>query len=158
MPVDEPLTFIPDEELPENDPHHRSRYHNFAMALRGNMGQWALYPGKVKNPSSAAQRINNDRFGTLPCTDFEAKVIRGQVYVRYWPMEMRPGQQQRHHHVPPPPSHSTDTWAVLLFQRVGPERAETLYKMLSRVLHPDMPLGSEILQKELNAAMDQVRS
>lgn len=40
-------------------------------------------------------------------------------------------------------------WAVTLFDRVGPERKEAVFKALSKVLHPDTPTGDHDLMREL---------
>jgi len=57
-----------------------------------------------------------------------------------------------------PGPHRTDTddadagaWARLLFARVGPQRADAVYRALSKCLHPDVG-GDTELQRELNAA------
>lgn len=153
-------TFIADEDL-KDDPHPRARYLNFAMALRRNPGLWAEYPGKVKSAASTAARLNSDSWGSLPCTDFEAKVSEGKCYVRFHPQELREGYQRRarrEEQIPPPPvpQRSTDTWATLLFERLGPERADMTYRLLSKLLHPDMPLGDKTLMQELNAARNSL--
>jgi hypothetical protein len=43
-------------------------------------------------------------------------------------------------------------WARALFRRVGPQRHATVYRALSRILHPDTDTGDTALQRELNAA------
>ena len=46
-----------------------------------------------------------------------------------------------------------DDWAKALFARVGPERADAVFKALTRVLHPDnVATGDTELQRELNDA------
>lgn len=156
--------------------HHASRHHNFAITLRRTPGEWAQYPGTLSPGSgpTTVTRINNDRSGSLPCTEFEARLSEtGVVMVRYWPQECRqppPPRATRSDESfrvdyerlreefasqragPMPPPLTITNWADALFDRVGPERAEVIYKLLSRVLHPDMPLGSTELQRELNEA------
>lgn len=44
-------------------------------------------------------------------------------------------------------------WAREMFAAVGPQRAQTVYRALSRVLHPDQG-GSTELQQELNRAYE----
>jgi hypothetical protein len=54
---------------------------------------------------------------------------------------------------PPPPQRRTDaTWAQQLFAAVGPHRQASVYRALSRVLHPDTSTGDHTLQLQLNAA------
>ena len=52
-----------------------------------------------------------------------------------------------------------DDWAKALFTRVGPKRADAVFKALTRILHPDnADTGDTDLQRQLNdarAAMDQ---
>jgi hypothetical protein len=49
--------------------------------------------------------------------------------------------------------YSGDGWATALFARVGPERADAVFKALTRVLHPDnVATGDAALQRELNDA------
>jgi hypothetical protein len=44
-------------------------------------------------------------------------------------------------------------WARALFKRVGPSRAEPVFRSLTRVLHPDnATTGDTHIQRELNAA------
>jgi hypothetical protein len=46
-----------------------------------------------------------------------------------------------------------DGWAKAVFARVGPERADAVFKALTRVLHPDnVATGDAALQRELNDA------
>ena len=47
-------------------------------------------------------------------------------------------------------------WAQLLFARVGQQRAEPVFRALTRVLHPDTPTGDTQLQRELNNARDRL--
>lgn len=146
-------TFLSDDEVPDS-PHGSSKYHNFAMALKGNMGMWAPYPTKLASPTSRATQINNDAFGALPCYDFEAKVHEGTLYVRYYPEELRENNTGRREKATraPRPTTSTSTWATLLFERVGPDREDVVYRVLSKIFHPDMPSGDTELQRELNQA------
>ena len=47
----------------------------------------------------------------------------------------------------------TAGWARTLFRRVGPARAEPVFRSLTRILHPDNPTTVDTqLQRELNAA------
>lgn len=43
-------------------------------------------------------------------------------------------------------------WAEALFDAVGPTRREVVFRVLTRVLHPDVATGSEQLMKDLNNA------
>jgi hypothetical protein len=52
----------------------------------------------------------------------------------------------------PPRSSPSNDWAHSLFRAVGPDRAEAVYKALSRVLHPDTPTGDHQLMQQLNEA------
>jgi hypothetical protein len=53
---------------------------------------------------------------------------------------------------PPRCGHDDPTqWAHAVFRRVGPHRADRVYRALSRCLHPDMG-GDTQLQQELNQA------
>ena len=48
-----------------------------------------------------------------------------------------------------------DDWAKALFARVGPDRAEPVFKALTRILHPDnADTGDTELQRQLNDARD----
>ena len=158
MPMDaDDVVFYAEEELPSARPHHRSRYHEFAALLRQNLGLWAAYPGALTSPASRAHAINNDDFGSLPCSQFEAQVRENVLYVRYWPDELREQPSWRHFSPIPPPDHSTADWARLLFDRVGPERADVVFRVLSRVLHPDNAIGDVALQQELSDARKRLR-
>lgn len=56
----------------------------------------------------------------------------------------------------PPPRRSSgvgNDWACQLFVAVGPELTDKAYKVMSRVVHPDVG-GSEDLMKQLNSAYD----
>lgn len=47
-------------------------------------------------------------------------------------------------------------WAQVLLERVGPDRAQVVFRALSKVLHPDNPrTGDETLQKELVTALEK---
>lgn len=53
---------------------------------------------------------------------------------------------------------STSQWAEVLFQRVGEARVESVFRALTRVLHPDnLVTGDGSLQQELNNARDDLR-
>ena len=50
-------------------------------------------------------------------------------------------------------------WARILFRRVGPTRAEPLFRSLTRVLHPDNAKNRDTqLQREFNAASAELTS
>jgi hypothetical protein len=53
-------------------------------------------------------------------------------------------------------THDTADWARILFRRVGHQRAGPVFRSLSRILHPDTPTGDAQLQRELNAAHDEL--
>lgn len=52
------------------------------------------------------------------------------------------------------PRRPREDWAVLLLDTVGPDRAERVFKALSKVLHPDVG-GDHQLMRELVAARDR---
>jgi hypothetical protein len=53
---------------------------------------------------------------------------------------------------------SGSSWARLLFERVGPGRADAVHRALSRVVHPDNPATGDLqIQQELNDARELVR-
>jgi hypothetical protein len=61
----------------------------------------------------------------------------------------------------PPPRTTVGTdpsqWARILFHRVGPTRREPVFRVLTKVLHPDNPVtGDTTIQKELNAAREEL--
>ncbi|WP_078290444.1 hypothetical protein [Mycobacterium sp. D16R24] len=58
-------------------------------------------------------------------------------------------------HYDPPPSAAT--WAVAVLDAVGSERQEAVFRVLSRVLHPDAPTGDTALMRELIDGRDEVR-
>lgn len=56
-------------------------------------------------------------------------------------------------------THVPDTagWARILFRRVGPTRHEPVFRVLTKVLHPDNPVtGDTAIQNELNAAREEL--
>ena len=56
------------------------------------------------------------------------------------------------HGAPPTNNGANDhAWALGVFRRVGPDRTDTVYRMLSKALHPDVG-GSNELMRELNEA------
>ena len=56
---------------------------------------------------------------------------------------------------PPPPKPKPSQWALVLFERVGPDRVDSVYRALSRALHPDVGGDTQLMQ-ELNAARQEV--
>ena len=58
----------------------------------------------------------------------------------------------------PPPRHRDHDWAKMLFRRVGPARAGPVFRSLSKILHPDAASGDAQLQRELNAAHQEISS
>jgi hypothetical protein len=57
-----------------------------------------------------------------------------------------------------PGASQSGNWAEVLFNRVGPDRADAVFRSLTRILHPDNPAtGDGILQQELNKARDRYR-
>jgi hypothetical protein len=58
---------------------------------------------------------------------------------------------------PPRRNGNSPSWAQALFSNVGPDRADQVYRALTRILHPDNPrTGDTILQRELNTARAQL--
>jgi hypothetical protein len=54
---------------------------------------------------------------------------------------------------------NTTNWARLLFVAVGRDRAEPVFRALTRILHPDNPAtGDAQLQLDLNNARDELRA
>jgi len=51
-----------------------------------------------------------------------------------------------------------DGWAQHLFRAVGPSRVTAVHRALSKVLHPDVPTGSGVLQRELNDARAELEN
>ena len=51
-----------------------------------------------------------------------------------------------------------DGWAQHLFRAVGPSRVTAAHRALSKVLHPDVPTGSGVLQRELNDARAELEN
>ncbi|MGL5910108.1 MAG: hypothetical protein ACRCZP_08905 [Phycicoccus sp.] len=64
----------------------------------------------------------------------------------------RPGRAA----APPPSAAAPVNWAAELFAAVGPQRADTVYRALSRILHPDTG-GDTRLMQQLNAARPEQR-
>ena len=52
------------------------------------------------------------------------------------------------------PGAATGDWATNLFAAVGPSRADTVFRALARVLHPDAPTGDGALMRELLEARE----
>lgn len=62
---------------------------------------------------------------------------------------------------PPPPRQAPPRgadWAVELFAAVGPARAESVFRALTRVLHPDVATGDTVLMQDLNNARREIAS
>lgn len=55
---------------------------------------------------------------------------------------------------PPPPRQEPTPWAAALFAAVGTERHDTVFRALSRVLHPDTPTGDTALMHDLLEARE----
>lgn len=61
----------------------------------------------------------------------------------------------------PPPtnshanSHNDHDWALGVFKRIGPNRSDAAYRLLSRLVHPDVG-GSDAMMQELNAARREI--
>lgn len=51
-----------------------------------------------------------------------------------------------------------EDWAGRLLDAVGPDRAEAVFRALTRVLHPDTGSGDTVLMQQLNTARDQRRA
>ena len=51
-----------------------------------------------------------------------------------------------------------DGWAQHLFRAVGPSRVTAVHRALSKVLHPNVPTGSGVLQRELNDARAELEN
>ena len=51
-----------------------------------------------------------------------------------------------------------DGWAQHLFRAVGSSRVTAVHRALSKVLHPDVPTGSGVLQRELNDARAELEN
>jgi hypothetical protein len=81
---------------------------------------------------------------------------------RQW--EQRRQEQQRgyHHtghtgqHRQTPPGGQTQNWAEVLLTAVGPERADAVFRAVSRIVHPDTENGDAGLMRELIAARDRM--
>ena len=58
----------------------------------------------------------------------------------------------------PATSSACDGWAQHLFRAVGPSRVTAVHRALSKVLHPDVPTGSGVLQRELNDARAELEN
>ena len=55
------------------------------------------------------------------------------------------------------PGTKQQNWAELLFKRVGPDRTDSVYRALSRILHPDnATTGDKAMQQELNDAKSKL--
>ncbi len=61
-------------------------------------------------------------------------------------------ERERHQQQRKPRDPDPATWARILFQRVGPDRRQAVYRALAKVLHPDVATGDTVLQRELNDA------
>lgn len=54
-------------------------------------------------------------------------------------------------------STATNGWAEILFAAVGPALSESVFKALTKCLHPDVSGADRTLQQQLNAARDKAR-
>lgn len=81
MYVDD-VEFVNDEDLPPGR-LRRDQLEEFAIVLRTRPGVWAKYPGSMASPGTVAWRINHHASSSLPTEDFEAKVFKGEIYVRH---------------------------------------------------------------------------
>ncbi|WP_329414602.1 hypothetical protein OG563_18045 [Nocardia vinacea] len=54
-------------------------------------------------------------------------------------------------------STATNGWAEMLFAAVGPALSESVFKALTKCLHPDVSGADRTLQQQLNAARDRMR-
>lgn len=58
----------------------------------------------------------------------------------------------------PPAGRGSGDWAQVLFGRIGEDRIDVVFRVLSKVFHPDNPLtGDTVLQRELNEAREKFR-
>ncbi len=73
--------------------------------------------------------------------------LSGAIYYGHEVLDLRKKQE-----TPPPPQEPSPSWADALFQAVGPERANAVYRALSRVLHPDTEHGDHELMVQLTDA------
>lgn len=81
MYVDD-VEFVNDEDLPAGR-LRRDQLNEFGAVLRTRPGVWAKYPGSKASPGTVAWRINHGASPSLPTQDFEAKVFKGEIYVRF---------------------------------------------------------------------------
>jgi hypothetical protein len=51
----------------------------------------------------------------------------------------------------------TSAWAQNLFTAVGSDRGEQVFRVLTRILHPDSPTGDEELMRQLLGARDKAK-
>jgi hypothetical protein len=51
----------------------------------------------------------------------------------------------------------TSAWAQNLFTAVGPDRGEQVFRVLTRILHPDSPTGDTELMRQLISARGRTR-
>ena len=60
-------------------------------------------------------------------------------------------------HTPPPPAPPGSCWADLMYEQLGGQLADTAYKVLARVLHPDAG-GTHDAMTALNLARDRAHA
>lgn len=85
----EDVEFISDDELGQSKPNHRVILREFAAKLVERTGEWARYPGQQGSAGTTAWRINHFDNGTLPSSQFQARVVDHVLYVRHYPEERR---------------------------------------------------------------------
>jgi hypothetical protein len=136
--------------------------HHSSVSLYRSIWQRAVDTG-IAEPVSLGDTV------TLPDLDWTRDTA--------WPLKPQPepepepeaAQQQSRHQAPTGEKRNPtgekakrndrndyDRWAKLLFQAVGPDRAEAVYRALAKVLHPDTPTGDTRLQQQLNAAYSKL--
>ncbi len=71
-----------------------------------------------------------------------------------WPVQWAPGTQPYRESRLPEPAAVSVSWASTLLTAVGPSRAESVFRALSKILHPDTPTGDGELMRALIEARD----
>lgn len=120
------------------------------------------YDGREYNPDNRSWTIyNSDVINFIEEASelgFSCKDVTADDYVKRERQQRQERQyQQRNHNrsnSAPPRSYGVgNDWACQLFAAVGPELTDKAYKVMSRVVHPDVG-GCEDLMKQLNSAYD----